>query len=163
MSKRSSNTSVRTVKRVLIILVVLAIAPAFTLPALARHGPAATPTPAPTPTPVEDPAITKIARQQFVAWQAGVINPKLYSADMQAKMLPATLADTSRNIGALGALISTAFEGPVLVNDAPATSNSYLYQMTCANGSVFMQFALLPDGKIAGMLFSAHRPDETTQ
>lgn len=152
----------QTIKRVFVILAILAIAPAFALPALARHAPA-TSTPAPTPKPVENPAITKIARQQFVAWQAGVVNPKLYSDDMQAKMLPSTLADTSRNIGALGALISTEFEGPVLVDDAPATSNSYLYQMTCANGSVFMQFALLPDGKIAGMLFSNHQPDETTQ
>jgi hypothetical protein len=154
---------VQTVKRVLLVLAILAIAPAFSLPALARHAPAATPTPAPTPKPVEDPAITKIARQQFVAWQAGVVNPKLYTEDMQAKMLPATVADTSKNIGSLGPLLSMQFEGPVLVDDAPATSNSYLYQVTCANGAVFMQFALMPDGKIAGMLFSNHRPDETTQ
>jgi hypothetical protein len=154
---------VQTLTRVLVILAVLAIAPAFALPALARHAPAATPAPSPTPKPVEDPAVTKIARQQFVAWQAGVVNPKLYTQDMQAKMLPATLADTSQNIGALGPLISVEYEGPVLVDDAPATSNSYLYQMTCASGSVFMQFALLPDGKIAGMLFSSHRPGEAGQ
>ena len=51
----------------------------FRQPAGARPKP--TPTPSPTVAPVADPAITKLARQQFLAWQVGTIDKNLYSPD----------------------------------------------------------------------------------
>lgn len=133
---------------------------------LAAHGVAAarphpTPTPAPTPTPVADPAITRIARQQFVAWQAGSINKSLYDAGVVAKLTDAKINDTSKALGQLGPLTDTVFIGPFVAADIPPTSHGYIYQMQCASGSVYLWMILDADGKIATIYFHDRLDVET--
>ena len=53
------------------------------------------------PPPVADPAITKIARQQFVQWQAGVVNKSLYAPQVADRSSPTQKSPIPR--GALGA------------------------------------------------------------
>jgi hypothetical protein len=139
----------------------LAGAALVTPPVNARPA-AATPSPSPFPTatPVEDPAITAVAKREFVAWQAGVVKRKQYTAAMQIRLTDQLIGQTARALGTLGALESMQFMGPVQVDDAPPNTSSYMYRVNCANGSVYMQFALTTDGKIAGMLFQ-DKPPET--
>src|SRR5579863_8576514 len=96
---------------------IAAIALASVTPGFARPHP--TPTPAPTPTPVADPAITKIARQQFVQWQAGSINKSLYAQQVLAKLDDKKIASTSAALGELGALEDVVFIGPWTGADFP--------------------------------------------
>jgi hypothetical protein len=128
-------------------------------PALARSH--ATPTPAPTPTPVEDPTVTKLARQQFVAWQAGNVNKSLYVPQIQAKLTDEHITDISRELGALGPLTGTVYIGPMLVPDAPDGSKGYIYQMLCAEHNVYLLMVLSPDGKIGSFSFRDTLNSET--
>jgi hypothetical protein len=109
-------------------------------------------TPAPTPTPVEDPAITKVARQQFVQWQAGTVNRSLYASEVVSKMTDDKIADTARALGKLGALTSMVYIGRWINPDMP-TLNGYIYQMRCVEGNVYQWLELQPDGKIASIIF----------
>lgn len=111
-----------------------------------------TPTPSPSPTPVADPAITKIARQQFVAWQAGIVNKSLYAVPAAARLTDATIADTARALGQLGPLTDLVYVGRWLNPDMPQL-NGYIYQMRCSSGNVYLWLALEPDGKIASIVF----------
>lgn len=134
-----------------LILVTLAFAAALAAPGAAR--PSATPTPAPTPTPVADPAVTKVARQQFVAWQAGSINKSLYSAEVAPKLTDAKINDVARALSALGPLTDMVFTGPFSAADIPAGAHGYIYQMRCAEGNIYMWMILNADGKIASVFF----------
>ncbi|HMF27579.1 MAG TPA: hypothetical protein VKE42_02340 [Candidatus Cybelea sp.] len=134
-----------------------AVALAFAAAALLIAGPAtgsARPhaTPAPTPTPVADPAITKIARQQFVQWQAGAVNKSLYAPQVVPKLTDDKIADTARALGELGPLTDMVYIGRWINPDMP-TLNGYIYQMRCATGNVYLWLELQPDGKIASIVF----------
>jgi hypothetical protein len=113
----------------------------------------ATPTPSPTPTPVADPAVTKIARQQFVQWQAGLVNKSLYAAQLQAQLTDAKIADTSSKLGELGALNDTVFIGRWLNPEFPPEIHGYIYQMRCISGNVYLWLAIDGQGKIAALFF----------
>jgi hypothetical protein len=128
----------------------LAAALLFTGPAGAR--PKATPTPSPTAAPVADPAITKLARQQFLAWQIGTIDKSLYSPDLLAKANDAKIADVSRHIAPLGALISLDYIAPFSGEDFPPDAKGYIYQMNCSNGKIFEEI-VLTGGKIGYLYF----------
>jgi hypothetical protein len=122
--------------------------------AIAR--PHSTPTPAATATPSpppEDPKITLIARREFVAWQAGVVNKDHYAVETQAKLTPDKIADTSKALSDLGALVRTDWYGPLGIADGPPGVNGYLYHMICANGAVYEELTIGPDGKIDGIVF----------
>jgi hypothetical protein len=123
----------------------------ITGPAMAR--PHATPTPAPTPTPVADPAITQIARQQFVAWQAGTVHKNLYDAEVQAKLTDEKINDTSHALGGLGALTDTVFIGPFVSADLPPGAHGYIYHMICTAGAVYLWMIVDATGKIATIYF----------
>lgn len=110
------------------------------------------PTPSPSPTPVADPAITQIARQQFVQWQAGDINRSLYAPQVLPKLTDEKIAQTAQSLGQLGALLDMVYIGRWLNPDLPNLSG-YIYQMRCASGNVYLWLALTPDGKIASILF----------
>lgn len=112
----------------------------------------ATPTPSPTP-PVADPAITKIARQQFVQWQAGTVNRSLYAAQLQPQLTDAKIADTSSKLGELGALNDTVFVGRWLNPDFPPEIHGYIYQMRCISGNVYLWLAIDGEGKLAALFF----------
>lgn len=121
---------------------------------------AASPAPQDSPiaVPPEDPAVTKIAFQQFVAWQAGILKRSLYTPQVQAQMTDTVVKETSQQLGALGPLFTAKYIGPVQTDTAPADSANYLYLMICERGSVYMQFAIDHDGKIGGIVFRNSPP-----
>lgn len=129
----------------------------------AQARPSATPTPAPTPAPVADPAVTKVARQQFVAWQAGSINKSLYAPEVVGKLTDAKIADVSHALGALGPLTDTVYIGPFSAADIPAGSHGYIYQMRCASGNIYLWLILDGDAKIATIFFKDKLDVETIE
>ena len=139
----------------------LALLACVTVPAQARSR--ATPTPAPTPTPVADPAISKLARQQFVAWQAGAVNKSLYAAGVVVKMDAAKVQNVSRALAQLGPLTDMVYIGPFLARDVPPSAHGYIYQMRCAEGSVYQWMILDGDGKIATIFFKDKLDTETIE
>jgi hypothetical protein len=148
------------VMRVPAFLTVTGIALAFaalTLTSAARPHP----TPSPSPTPVADPEITKLARQQFVAWQAGDINQHLYAQQVLDKLNDTKIADTSKALGQLGALTDTVFVGPWVDPSFPVGARGYIYQMRCVEGNIYLWLALDPQGKIATIFFKNRLDTET--
>jgi hypothetical protein len=136
---------------------------ALLAPASARPKPAMTPTPSPSPTPIADPAVTKLVRQQFVAWQAGSVNKSLYSDKIQAQLSDAKISDVSQKLASLGALESTVYIGPYLANDIPPDAHGYIYQMQCREGNVYLLTILDPQGKIATIFFRDKLVTETVE
>lgn len=128
-------------------------------PGFAR--PHATPTPSPSPTPIADPVITKLARQQFVQWQAGTINKSLYAKQVLDKLTDAKIADTSTALSQLGALTDVVFLGPWIAPDFPPGARGYAYQMRCTSGNMYLWLALDAQGKIATILFKSRLDVET--
>lgn len=118
-------------------------------------------TPSPTPTPVADPAITKIARQQFVQWQAGMVNKTLYVDALVPELTDAKITDTSKALSQLGALTDTVFIGSWLNPTFPSGTHGYIYQMRCIEGNVYLWMALDGQGKIT-TLFFRNRLDAVT-
>mgnify|MGYP001420755028 CR=1 FL=1 len=145
--------------RMLHAMMVAAIA--LSAPVAAR--PSATPTPAPTPAPVADPAVTKVARQQFVAWQAANINKALYAPQVIPKLTDAKVNDVAHVLAALGPLDDTAFVAPFSAEDIPPDAHGYIYQMRCANGNIYMWMILDGDGKIATVFFKDKLDVETIE
>ncbi len=121
---------------------------------------AASPAPQDSPIalPPEDHAVTKIAFQQFVAWQAGIIKRNLYTPHVQGQMTDTVIKETSQQLGSLGPLLTAKYVGPVQTDTAPADSANYLYLMICQRGSIYMQFAIDHDGKIGGIVFRNSPP-----
>lgn len=128
-------------------------------PSFAR--PHSTPTPAPTPTPIADPAITKLARAQFVQWQAGSINKSLYAHQVLDKLSDAKIAQTSTALGQLGPLIDTVYLGAWIAPDFPPEARGYIYQMRCTAGNIYLWLALDAQGKIATIFFKNRLDIET--
>jgi hypothetical protein len=142
-------------------LLLLALVMRLAAPAFARPHPA--PTPSPTPTPVADPAVTQIARQQFVAWQAGAVDKSLYAERLQPKLTDEQIGVVSRALGRLGALMETVYLGPLLSVGAPPGTRGYIYQMRCAEGNVY-EFLILDDRhKIASLFFKNRLDTETVK
>ena len=125
--------------------------------------PHATPTPAPTPTPVADPAITKLVRQQFVAWQAGAINKTLYAPEVLSKLDDAKVTDVSQKLASLGALVDMTYIGPLVVPNMPADAHGYVYQMHCREGNVYVWIILDGAGRIATIFFKDRLDTETVE
>ena len=123
--------------------------------------PRATPTPAPTPTPVADPAVTKLARQQFVQWQAGSVNRSLYAPQVLAQLTDAKITDTSQRLGQLGALTDTVYVGRWINPDFPADTRGFIYHMQCVSGAIYLWLALDSQGKIASLTFKNRFDVET--
>ncbi len=121
----------------------------------------ATPTPSPTAAPVADPAISKLARQQFVQWQAGDVNRSLYAAQVLANLTDEKISDTSQKLGELGALTDTVYVGRWINPDFPPDTRGYIYQMRCTSGNVYLWLALDGQGKIAWFSFKNRFDVET--
>ena len=137
------------------------LAVALVLPAPGVSRPHATPTPSPTPSPVADPAVTKIARTQFVDWQAGVVNKSLYAAQVVPQLTDEKIAETSKALAALGALDTMVYMGRWINPNFPPGANGYIYQMRCTGGNVYLWLALTADGKIATIFFKNRLDVET--
>jgi hypothetical protein len=110
------------------------------------------PTPTPSPAPVADPAITALAKKQFVAWQAGSINKSAYATEILDQLTDDKVNQTSVALGKLGALTGMTYEGPLTVADLPGGSG-YIYHMTCIGGAVYLFMVLDPQGKIEKIFF----------
>lgn len=119
------------------------------------------PTPSPSPTPIADPAITQLARQQFVSWQAGIVNKHLYADQVLEKLSDAKIADTSKALGQLGALTDAVYIGPWVDPSFPAGARGYIYQMRCMEGNVYLWLAVDATGKIATIFFHDRLDVET--
>lgn len=137
----------------------IAVSALFAAPATSWGRPRATPSP--SPTPIADPAITKIARQQFVEWQAGVVSKGLYADALVPELTDAKITDTSKGLSQLGALTDTVFIGDWLNPAFPSGERGYIYQMRCVEGNVYLWMAIDPQGKIA-TLFFRNRLDAVT-
>lgn len=91
----------------------------------------------------------KLAVQQFLAWQGGSLDRGRYSDDVNAQLSNETLDASEKTLAALGALQNATFRG---ISRAKSI-NVYVYRMICEHGSIDMEFALQPDGKIALLFF----------
>ena len=156
MSSRSLHISGSAAFALLLAAVVCGVA-------LARPHAAPTPTPSPTPTPVADPAVTKLVRQQFVAWQSGSINKAAYSPEVREKLSDATIGDVSHKLAILGPLTDTVYIGRLFTNDIPADARGYIYQMVCREGNVYLLTILDGQGKIATIYFKDKLTTETVE
>lgn len=130
---------------------------------VAHARPAPSPSPSPTPTPVADPAITKLVRQQFVAWQVGNLNKTLYSPQVRGKLTDAMVNDVSHKLALLGPLTDTVYIGPFFTNDIPSDAHGYIYQMVCREGNVYLLTILDGQGKIATIYFKDKLTTETVE
>jgi hypothetical protein len=110
--------------------------------------PSRPPVPPPKPAP-DDPKIHKFAVQQFLAWQPGQINRSLYSDDVNGELTDDVLDNATKTLANLGALQQVTFRGISKAHDV----TFYVYKMTCERGSVDMDFALDPQGKVALIFF----------
>jgi hypothetical protein len=122
-----------------------------------------TPTPSPTPTPIADPAVTKVVRQQFLAWQTGTLNKTAYNPNIRAKLTDAIINDVSHKLASLGALTDTIYIGPFFANDLPPDAHGYIYQMICREGNVYLFTVLDNQGKIATIYFKDKLTTETVE
>lgn len=135
-------------------LILAALAAAFlALAPVAQARPHATPTPAPTPTPVADPAVARLARQQFVAWQAGNINKTLYAEGVAEKLSDAKVDEVSKALGKLGPFTEAIYIGPFSASDIPADAHGYIFKMQCTEGAVYQWMIVDGQGKIATIFF----------
>lgn len=106
--------------------------------------------------PPADPAVTAIARRQFVSWQAGQIDRAQYTASLSSQIPDSKLEQNAASLGTLGALNSINYFGPrdSLYGTLPPGVHVYLYQMVCSNGSIYEQLTLDQNGKVAGIEFT---------
>lgn len=100
--------------------------------------------------------MTRIAQRQFVAWQAGIIDRADYTAALSAQTPDSKVQTSSINLGSLGALTTVEYLGPrdAVYAPLPAGVHVYLYEMVCANGTIFEQLSLDGSDKVAGIIFS---------
>jgi hypothetical protein len=106
------------------------------------------PLPSPRPGP-DDPQRHKLAVQQFLAWQQGDVDRALYGDEVNSELNDELLDRAGKTLANMGALQNAAFLGTARAKGL----DIFVYKMTCQNGSVNMDFALAPDGKISLIFF----------
>jgi hypothetical protein len=106
------------------------------------------PIPSPKPAP-DDPKIHKFAVQQFLAWQQGQVDRSFYSDDVNNELTDEVLDGATKTLAHLGGLQQVNFRGLSKAHDV----TFYVYKMICERGSVDMDFALDPQGKVALIFF----------
>jgi len=124
---------------------------------IARAHPSPTPTATPT-LPPENPAITAVARHEFVAWQAGAVDKDHYVTAAQAELTPDVTDKMSKALSALGALERTEWYGNFPIVGAPPGVVGYTYRMVCSNEPIFEQLMIGADGKIDSINFLKKLP-----
>jgi hypothetical protein len=142
--------------RISIVFCVCALALAGLSPGVMRHAlaqeSAATPAPPPLPSPkpaTDDPKVHRLAVTQFIAWQVGSIDHSLYSDEFNSQLSDSVVNDATQTLAHMGGLQTTTFRGISVAKGI----NVFVYHMVCEHGSIDMDFALQPDGKIALLLF----------
>lgn len=131
----------------LALLTLLAALQSSPAPAASAASAAAAPvaSAAPAAAPAEDPAITKLARDQFDAFAAGKFDASQYSVTLPKR----AIAQVHAGLSALGTVKTQTF----MESKAISGSMVYVYKFTCANGSVYEQLSV-KDGKINGIYFA---------
>jgi|GEM_PF-1311392 len=115
-------------------------------PAAAQESPPPMPPPVPS---ADEPKMHKLAVQQFLSWQAGTVDRTAYADDVNTQLNDEMLDRATRVLARLGGLQDVSFRGI----SHPKGLNVYVYHMQCERGSVDMEFAVQPDGKIALIFF----------
>jgi hypothetical protein len=122
-------------------------------------GAGAKPTPTATPTlPPEDPAISAVARHEFVAWQAGVVDKNHYATAAQSSLTDDAISNMSKALSSYGALVHTVWLGHFPIVGGPPGVVGYTYRMECTNAPVFEQLMIGADGKIDSINFGKKPP-----
>jgi hypothetical protein len=106
------------------------------------------PLPSPKPGP-DDPKRHKLAVQQFLAWQQGQVDRTLYGDEVNSELNDELMDQATRTLANMGALQSAVFVGTAHAKGLDV----FVYKMICEHGSVNMDFALAPDGKISLIFF----------
>ena len=106
------------------------------------------PLPSPKPGP-DDPQRHKLAVRQFLAWQQGQVDRTLYGDEVNTELNDEVMDQATRTLANMGAMQSVVFVGTARGKNLDV----YVYKVTCEHGSVNMDFALAPDGKIALIFF----------
>ena len=94
-------------------------------------------------------AITKLARQQFVSWQAGNVNQHLYAVQVHGKLTDEKVAETSRALGQLGALNDAVYIGPWADSSARRARTVTSTKWAANRGNIYLWLALDAQGRIA--------------
>jgi hypothetical protein len=133
--------------------------------AVAKPSPshAAVPTTGPITHDVENQAVSKVARAQFLAWQLGKIDRARYTDVLSQLITDEKVATSSQGLSRLGPLQKLEYVGVTGVEGLPPDNKTYLYHMICGAGAVYMQFSLTPTGKISSMLFRDKLDPDTSQ
>ncbi len=124
---------------------------------IARAHPSPTPTATPTLAP-EIPAITALARREFVAWQAGAVDKDHYIDAAQTQLTSDAMDKMSKALIGYGALERTEWYGNFPIVGAPPGVIGYSYRMVCTNDAIFEQLMIGSDGKIASINFLKKLP-----
>jgi hypothetical protein len=117
------------------------------LQATPAPSPSATPVgaaPVPSPLPTDNPAIGKLAREQFYAFVAGKVDPSQYSISIPTQAMPQARAFLS----SLGPVVNVTLVQSTKMDD----SDVYVYKFTCQNGAALEQISI-KNGKIDGIYF----------
>lgn len=104
--------------------------------------------------------MTSIARREFVAWQAGIVNPDHYEPAARANLTPEKLAETARGLGSAGSFESSQWIGALVIDGAPPGANGYIYKMHCEARDIYEELIVGPSGKIAGIIFKDNLSDQ---
>lgn len=124
---------------------------------IARAHPSPTPTATPTLAP-EIPAITAVARREFVAWQAGAVDKDHYVDAAQGQLTADGTAKMSKVLVSYGALEQAQWYGNFPIIGAPPGVVGYTYRMVCTNDAIFEQLMIGSDGKIDSINFLKKLP-----
>jgi hypothetical protein len=116
------------------------------------------PSPSPTPLPPENPAITALARHEFVSWQAGVIDKDHYLPAASDTLTDKAIQNMSVALSGLGALVSVDWLGHFNIVGGPPGVVGYTYRMNCTNDAIYEQLMIGSDGKIDSINFSKKPP-----
>src|SRR5438270_10548984 len=127
------------------------------LAVLAAPGVAVGQSPSPEPSAsaqaaVEDPALTKIARQQFDSWKAGAPDSSLYMAGSDQYFTSAVKAQTKAFLTSLGDVQSFTYAGKQLTAIGVSVDT---YDIKGSKGAAVETIHLDPAGKIDFIYFSA--------
>lgn len=131
------------------LLSIVLLAAALTGSAAAAPPPATAPSAAgalavPSPSPAaEEPRVTKLAVREFLAWQSGAVDQSHYTDQVTEQLTPDFLKNGTAALARIGALQRVAYRG---IAHGVDHTDFYVYRMTCANGTIDMDFQLDPAG-----------------
>lgn len=101
--------------------------------------------PLPSATPTANPAMGKLARQQFDAFASGKIDLSQYSVAIPKD----AVAQVQAFLSALGPV-----QAVDLIQSGKANADTlYVYRFTCENGAALEQLSIKANGKIDGIYF----------